>query len=180
MFSNFRSYYMYLFLFLLAGIIFIPLYVSIAGGFKTIGDLRTNSLGLPTEWIVSNYTSLLVDNKFWLFTWNSVLYAAGTTFLVILLASMTAFVFAHMKFIGSRFLFNYFILGLTFPFATAILPLFLRVRDLGLLGSVWAVILPQIAFGLAFAIILFRGFFRQMPSELFDAAFVDANVPAKD
>ena len=173
MFSNFRSYYMYLFLFLLAGIIFIPLYVSIAGGFKTIGDLRTNSLGLPTEWIVSNYTSLLVDNKFWLFTLNSVLYAAGTTFLVILLASMTAFVFAHMKFIGSRFLFNYFILGLTFPFATAILPLFLRVRDLGLLGSVWAVILPQIAFGLAFAIILFRGFFRQMPSELFDAAFVD-------
>ena len=173
MFSNFRSYYMYLFLFLLAGIIFIPLYVSIAGGFKTIGDLRTNSLGLPTEWIVGNYTSLLVDNKFWLFTWNSVLYAAGTTFLVILLASMTAFVFAHMKFVGSRFLFNYFILGLTFPFATAILPLFLRVRDLGLLGSVWAVILPQIAFGLAFAIILFRGFFRQMPSELFDAAFVD-------
>ena len=80
MFSNFRSYYMYLFLFLLAGIIFIPLYVSIAGGFKTIGDLRTNSLGLPTEWIVGNYTSLLVDNKFWLFTWNSVLYAAGTTF----------------------------------------------------------------------------------------------------
>ena len=51
----------------MAGIIFIPLYVSIAGGFKTIGDLRTNSLGLPTEWIVSNYTSLLVDNKFWLF-----------------------------------------------------------------------------------------------------------------
>ena len=91
MFSNFRSYYMYLFLFLLAGIIFIPLYVSIAGGFKTIGDLRTNSLGLPTEWIVSNYTSLLVDNKFWLFTWNSVLYAAGTTFLVILLASMLRF-----------------------------------------------------------------------------------------
>ena len=173
MFKNIKSFYMYLFLFFIAGIIFIPLYVSIVGGFKGIGDLRTNSLGLPTVWYIENYTGLLVDNKFWLFTWNSVLYAFGTTFLVILLGSMTAFVFAHMKFFGDKFLFNYFILGLTFPFATAILPLFLRVRDLGLLGSVWAVILPQIAFGLAFAIILFRGFFRQMPSELFDAAFVD-------
>ena len=51
--------------------------------------------------------------------------------------------------------------------------MFLRVRDFGLLGTSWAVILPQIAFGLGFAIILFRGFFKQMPSELFDAAFVD-------
>lgn len=173
MFKNIKTFYMYLFLFLIAGIVFIPLYVSIIGGFKSIGDLRTNSLGIPTEWITQNYLGLLVDSKFWLFTWNSVLYAFGTTFLVILLASMTAFVFAHIKFFGDKFLFNYFILGLTFPFATAILPLFLRVRDLGLLGSIWAVILPQIAFGLAFAIILFRGFFKQMPSELFDAAFVD-------
>jgi raffinose/stachyose/melibiose transport system permease protein len=86
---------------------------------------------------------------------------------------MTAFVFAHIKFAANKFLYNYFLLGLMFPFATAILPLFLRVRDFGLLGTSWAVILPQIAFGLGFSIILFRGFFRQMPREIFDAAFVD-------
>ena len=60
-----------------------------------------------------------------------------------------------------------------FPFATAILPLFLRVRDFGLLGTSWAVIIPQIAFGLGFSIILFRGFFRQMPKEIFEAAVCD-------
>ena len=77
------------------------------------------------------------------------------------------------SFTNPKFLYNYFLLGLMFPFATAILPLFLRVRDFGLLGTSWAVILPQIAFGLGFSIILFRGFFRQMPREIFDAAFVD-------
>ena len=67
---------------------------------------------------------------------------------------MTAFVFAHVKFAANKFLYNYFLLGLMFPFATAILPLFLRVRDFGLLGTSWAVIIPQIAFGLGFSIII--------------------------
>jgi len=170
---NMRKYYMYLFLFFMAATIFIPLYVSVMGGFKTVGELRTNALGLPINWNFDNYISILVDNKFWLYLWNSVVYAVGTTFFVLLFSSMTAFVFAHIKFAGNKFLYNYFLLGLLFPFATAILPLFLRVRDFGLLGTSWAVILPQIAFGLGFAIILFRGFFKQMPTEIFDAAFVD-------
>ena len=101
------------------------------------------------------------------------MYAVGTTFFVVLFASMTAFVFAHVKFAANKFLYNYFLLGLMFPFATAILPLFLRVRDFGLLGTSWAVIIPQIAFGLGFSIILFRGFFRQMPKEIFEAAVCD-------
>ena len=42
---------------------------------------------------------------------------------------MTAFTFAHVKFFGSGFLLNYFLIGLMFPAATAILPLFIRIRD---------------------------------------------------
>ena len=171
--SKLSKFYMYLFLSFLAGIILVPLYLTFISSFKTLGDLSSNVIGLPREWIFSNYTDVFGMEYFWSFAWNSLVYGVLTTVLTLICASMAAFVFAHIRFFWNRFLFNYFILGLTFPFATAILPLFLRVRDLGLLGSVWAVILPQIAFGLAFAIILFRGFFRQMPSELFDAAFVD-------
>ena len=60
-----------------------------------------------------------------------------------------------------------------FPAATAILPLFIRIRDLGLLDSYWGVVLPQVAFGLAMSILLFRNYFRQLPGDLFDAALVD-------
>jgi raffinose/stachyose/melibiose transport system permease protein len=86
---------------------------------------------------------------------------------------MAAFAFAHVRFFGSRMLLNYFLLGLMFPAATAILPLFIRIRDLGLLDTYWGVVLPQVAFGLGMSILLFRNYFRGMPSELFDAAFVD-------
>ena len=101
--TNFRTYYLYLLLFFLAGVIIIPLYVSVMGGFKHTGELRTNSLGLPIDWKFENYTSLLANSDFWLFLWNSTVYAVGTTFFVVLFASMTAFVFAHVKFAANKF-----------------------------------------------------------------------------
>ncbi len=60
---------------------------------------------------------------------------------------MAAFAFAHVKFFGSSMLLGYLTLGLLFPAATAILPLFIKVRDLGLLDTYFGVALPQVAFG---------------------------------
>lgn len=93
--------------------------------------------------------------------------------LTLTVSAMAAFTFAHVKFFGSSFLLNYFLLGLMFPAATAILPLFIRIRDLGLLDTYWGVVLPQVAFGLGMSILLFRNYFRNLPEELFQAAFVD-------
>ncbi len=93
--------------------------------------------------------------------------------LTLALASMAAFTFAHLKFFGDRFLLNYIQLGLLFPVATAIVPIFIKVRDLGLLNSYWGVILPQVAFSLAMAVLLLRNGFKQLPVELLDAAMMD-------
>ena len=71
--TGFKTFYLYLFLFLMAAMIIIPLYVSVMGGFKHTGELRTNSLGLPINWKFENYTSLLGNSDFWLFLWNSTL-----------------------------------------------------------------------------------------------------------
>jgi raffinose/stachyose/melibiose transport system permease protein len=96
-----------------------------------------------------------------------------TVLLTLAVAAPAAFAFAHLKFFGEQLLFNYLILGLTFPFATAILPLFLKIRDLGLLDTHWGIILPQVAFGLASSVLLMRNAFRQIPDELVEAALVD-------
>ena len=54
--SNTSKFYMYLFLTLLAGIILIPFYLTFMSSFKTLGDLSSNIVGLPREWIFSNYS----------------------------------------------------------------------------------------------------------------------------
>lgn len=160
-------------LFILAAIVLVPLITTALGGFKTLGDLRVNPFGLPTEWQWSNYVSILLGDRYWLQIFNSLVIAALTVFLTLVVAGMAAFTFAHIRFFGSEFLLNYFLLGLMFPAATAILPLFIRIRDLGLLDTYWGVVLPQVAFGLGMSILLFRNFFRNLPDELFQAAFVD-------
>jgi raffinose/stachyose/melibiose transport system permease protein len=165
--------YLYVSLLIVAAIVIVPLVTTALGGFKTLGDLRSNAFGLPHQWMWSNYWDILTGDRYWRQMGNSLVIALLTVALTIACGAMAAFTFAHVKFFGSRMLLNYCLLGLMFPAATAILPLFIRIRDLGLLDTYWGVVLPQVAFGLGMSILLFRNYFRGMPSELFDAAFVD-------
>ena len=160
-------------LFLVAGLVLVPLLATVLGGFKSLGELRVNPFGLPAEWEWDNYWSILSGPRYWQLLLNSLVISVLTVVLTLATASMAAFVFAHVRFFGSRFLLQYLLLGLMFPAATAILPLFIKIRDLGLLDTYWGVVLPQVAFGLGMSVLLFRNFFRQLPAELFDAAQVD-------
>ena len=160
-------------LLIVSSVVLLPLLATAIGGFKELGELRTNPLGLPHQWQWRNYLDILESARYWRVLGNSLFIAGFTVAITVALSAMAAFAFAHLKFFGSRFLFTYMTLGLMFPIATAILPLFIRVRDLGLLDTPWGVILPQSAFYLAMAVLLLRNGFRQLPSELLDAALVD-------
>lgn len=150
-----------------------PILATVLGGFKSAGDLRTNPFGLPVVWETQYYSDLIGNPAFWRYMGNSLIISVTAVLLTLIVAAAAAYVFAQIKFFGSRYLLSYLLLGLVFPFATAILPLFITVRDLGLLDTYWAVILPQTAFGLSLAILLFKTFFDQLPKELFEAAYVE-------
>lgn len=156
-----------------AAFVILPLIATFLGGFKTIGELRTSPFGLPVLWHTEYYSDILHNPSFWTYLQNSLIVSLSAVVLTLLCASMAAYVFAHIRFFGSKMLLSYLLLGMMFPFATAILPLFIKIRDLGLLDSYLGIILPQTAFSLAFAIVLFKSFFEQLPHELFEAAYVD-------
>ncbi|WID98831.1 carbohydrate ABC transporter permease [Bosea vestrisii] len=162
-------------LYLLAVVLFVmtPLIATVLGGFKSLGELRTNPFGLPSVWEWSNYADILLSRRYWQLLGNSFVIATLTVVLTLICAAMAAFVFAHLHFFGRDMLLNYLTMGLLFPAATAILPMFIKVRDLGLLDSYLGVVLPQVAFALAMSILLLRRFFRDLPTELLEAALVD-------
>jgi raffinose/stachyose/melibiose transport system permease protein len=157
----------------LAGAVLYPVLATALNGFKDLSELRTNPLGVPRAWVWSNYWEILTGHRYWQVLGNSLLIALLTVAFTLALSSMAAFAFAHFRFFGDKFLMSYIQLGLLFPAATAILPLFIKVRDLGLLDSYWGVILPQVAFSLAMSVLLLRTAFRQLPLELLDAAMMD-------
>mgnify|MGYP003624222682 FL=1 len=158
---------------IIASFVIAPLLATALGGFKTNAEIRTSAFGLPETWNFEFYNAIVSDPAFWRYLGNSLLISVSAVILTLLVGAAAAYVFAQIRFFGSRMLFSYLLLGLMFPFATAILPLFILVRDIGLLESYWSVILPQTAFGLSLAILLFRTFFEQLPRELFEAAYVD-------
>src|SRR5262249_17965338 len=129
---------------------------------------------LPTEAIQwQNYTSILQMDTFWLALKNSVFITAGVVLINVSLGSMLAFIFSRVDFRGRGILFNILSIGLLFPIVVAILPLFLQIRQFGLINNLFGVILPLAAFGLPGSVVILRGFFMSIPNELEDASYID-------
>jgi raffinose/stachyose/melibiose transport system permease protein len=136
-------------------------------------------VGLPNPWVWTNYQTTLSDPAFYQWVRNSVLIALGTTILVLPAASLAAFVIARYRFRGREVVYALFTLGLLFPVAVAILPLFITLRQTGLLNSPLGIALPQAAFGLPLSIVILRPFFRSIPRDLEDAAAIDGCGPLR-
>ncbi len=76
--------------------------------------------------MIGNYWQILTEGDLWVFLWNSLIIAFFTVFLTLATGAMAAYVLAHIRFFGNRMLGSYFMVGLLFPAAVAILPLFIR------------------------------------------------------
>jgi raffinose/stachyose/melibiose transport system permease protein len=150
-----------------------PIAIAVIGSFKTTGELMSKPFALPKEWILDNYQFVLALGTFWRQLRNSTVVMAGTVALTMSCSCMAAFVFARMTFKGRDLLFNFFMLGLLFPLIVAILPLYLIMRQLGLLNSLLGMILVQAAFGIPGTVLVLRTFFRSLPSDLEDASYID-------
>ena len=162
---------------LVGAAVVVPIVFGVLGGFKDNGQLFNNPFGLPAPWHTENYTEALAAGAFWRQATNSLTIAVASTVLVVLIGAMAAYVFARYAFPGREVLFTAFAIGLMFPFAVAILPLFVLLRGLGLLDNPFGVILPQVAFGLPITIIILRSFFRGIPGEVEESAVLDGCGP---
>lgn len=156
-------------------VIAVPIYIAIMGGGKTMADLQTHPASLPEPFMWNQYLSILTGTagRFWTALLNSVILAAGTVGLLLVTAGLAAYALARLRFRGNALFYQYFQLGLLFPLAVAILPLYLQLRSLGLLDKYIGVILPQVAFQLPMQIMLIRGFMKAIPNELEEAAAID-------
>jgi len=164
-------------LILVAALVVVPLGFAVLGGFKSNNQLVGDpGAVIPSPWVVSNYTDILFGANagvFWREVLNSLIVAVIAVAATVIPASLAAFALARVAFRGREAMYTLFVLGLLFPAAVAILPLYILVRDLGLSGNFIGVALPEAAFGLPLTIIILRPFFRSIPVELEDAAKMD-------
>ncbi|MAS33285.1 MAG: thiamine ABC transporter ATP-binding protein [Anaerolineaceae bacterium] len=159
---------------LLCLVIMGPVATAILGSIRTTGEFLTTPFGLPQHGIQwQNYSEILINPVFWNALKNSLVITGGVTILNITLSSTLAFAFTRIDFRGRTLMFNIILLGLLFPLVVAILPIFIQVRQLGLINNMWGVILPLVAFGLPGSVVILRSFFATIPGELEDASYID-------
>jgi len=155
-----------------AGITIAPIVYVVIGGFRTTGQIANDPIALPDPWVPANSADAATTGTFWGQAANSLIIATITTLLAVGLGAMAAFALARMQFRGRDGLYSFFVLGLLFPVAVAVLPLYLLLRNLDLSGLL-AVAVPQAAFALPVTIVILRPFMRNVPGELEDAATID-------
>lgn len=155
---------------------FYPFFWLIFSSFKTGADIvRIPVTLLPQKWTLSAYQMVMDPTRANLpiAYMNSIIITTGTVLSVLLTSSMGGFVFARLDFPGRDYLF-YFVLSTTMvPFLTLLIPLYIVIRDLNLLNSLWGVWVPSIFS--SFGIFLCRQFVYGIPRELYDAAKIDGS-----
>ncbi len=156
---------------ILAIITYFPFYFLLISSFKDINQI-THNFWTPTLPLnVRNYLVAWWQLKVYFL--NTVTVATISVFLVVILSSMAAFAFSRYRFPGKEFLFMSILALLMVPGILTLVPSFIWIRQLGLLNSHWALILPYVANGQVFGIYLMRSFMSTIPVDLFEAAKVD-------
>lgn len=158
---------------LLVAVCLAPVLYIVLGGFRTNAQITTDPSGLPSPWEVRNYADVLASPTFWAEVGNSLIAAVFTTIGVVVLGLMVSYVLARYRFRGRGAMYSLFAAGLMFPITVAITPLYILVKDLGLMNSLAGVILPQIAFALPTTVIILVPFLRAIPDEIEEAAAID-------
>lgn len=156
-----------------AGVSVAPVVYVILGGFRTSGQISADPVALPDPWVWDTYSRVATGGRFWQLAINSSIVALLSATGVVALGVCAAFALSRYRFRGREGLYTFFVLGLLFPAAAGILPLYLLLRDLGLVNTWWGLILPQIAYGLPLTIVILRPFLLAIPKELEDAAMID-------
>ncbi|WP_426449615.1 carbohydrate ABC transporter permease [Paenibacillus sp. S-38] len=133
------------------------------------------SLPQVAQW--SNYTDALEAGNYWRYLFNSFFVTSVTMASVIVLAAMAAYAITRFQWKYGQILMLIFLLGMMIPLQSTLLPLMIIFKNMGILNTHLALILPYVAFSTPLAVFILSGFLKTIPHELEESAVMDgANV----
>jgi len=165
----------FIFLIIMAAIWLVPLLYGVLTSFKSEMELMTAGFKiLPIEWVLTNYTELLVNNTSTpLVKWfmNSMFISVSHTLLVLVVVSFSAFAYSRLQFRGKNVLFSFLLATMMFPSVVNLIPLYKIVDIFGWVNTPLAMIVPGAAG--VFNIFLVKQFMDNIPKDFDEATQID-------
>ncbi|MBP1843330.1 raffinose/stachyose/melibiose transport system permease protein [Rhizobium petrolearium] len=150
-----------------------PIVIMVFAAFKTNAQIFQSPFSIPDFSNVTNIVKIWTETNFLRYLLNSVIVTTSAIVIILALGTMAAYGIARYRFWGASFVLMFFLAGLTLPLKLAIIPLFILMRDLGILNTQLSLILIYVAMGLPTTVFIMTGFIRTLPNELEDAARMD-------
>jgi raffinose/stachyose/melibiose transport system permease protein len=166
-------FFLYAYLVLLALFALLPLVLAWFTAFKSGDQLVTNPYGPPLPPTMENLEIAWTVGRFSHYFRNSVIVSVAAVVIMVTVSSLAGYSLARIRFKGRKAVLGLLLFGLTIPVAAIILPLYIIMRDFGLLNTYASVVLSHVALGTPIFTFIMHAFFRGLPKELEDAARVD-------
>ncbi len=164
---------------LLCAVFLFPIYLVIVNSFKNRSELYENIMALPKSFSFDYYRKAMEKMDFLRSFGNSLLVTLITIVIIVLLASMTAWMLVRMNNIFSKIIFNLLVATMLIPFQTLMMPLMQEmgwIRDtlhIPMLDTLGGLIYMNVGFGASMAVFLYHGFVKSVPVSLEEAAQID-------
>lgn len=153
-------------------LVLAPCYFLILGAFKSVPEFFSSPFSLPRSWALQNFRDAWEEADLTTAFRNSVLITAASVLLSTACSCLAAHAIARMT-RGAGVLQMLFVAGMVLPTQLMVIAAFVEMRWLGLVGTVWPVIILYAVYGLPLGVLLLVGFFRRIPPQLREAAAID-------
>jgi len=151
----------------------LPLLWAVVSSVKTDDEILNHPWSLPASPRFGNWARAWTEASIGRYFLNSLIVVGGGLLLTMLLGSLVAYALARYAFRGNRLIYYTFVAAMFFPVFLALVPLFFVVQRLGLLGTYQGLILVYAAYATPFTVFFLHAFFRTLPGDVAEAAFLD-------
>lgn len=153
--------------------VILPLALMLISAMKPTPEIFASPFALPKAWSLENFAKVWESGRFDLYFRNSIFITLGAEVLILAFSAMAGYALGRFRFGLNNLLYVVFLVGLLFPAKLVLVPLFIQLKQMGLLNSHLGLILVYAAGGIPAAVFILTGFFRSLPSDLDNAARID-------
>lgn len=153
--------------------IFSPIFLMLITSLKENREIFTRPYSLPQSFNLDSYIHLFKISNYLIYFRNSIIVTLTSLLIILALSSLISYVLAKYRFIGSRFLYFYFIAGLIIPIKLGTIGIIRIMLGLHIFDTLAALIIVYVAMGIPFGVFILTDFIRLIPEELSNSARID-------
>tara|TARA_B100000575_G_scaffold6858_1_gene5093 strand:+ start:5019 stop:5849 length:831 start_codon:yes stop_codon:yes gene_type:complete len=172
--NNIKKIFLTLSLILILMIFFFPFFWIITSSFKNPEEIiSTSTTIIPRSFTLEHYNKILFNSDFFIYLKNSLIVSFSSMIISIFLSVSAAYGLHKLKFYGNKLVEYSLLVTYAFPGVILLIPIYLLFAKINLLNSYFSLIVVNVLFATPFAVWMLKAFFKLIPSEIEEAAYID-------